>query len=329
MSILSFEFLKSTLSGEDKAKLDSYLNSPLYYMITGRRGAYVYRGEHSLFVLCDHPHIEDRKIIFPELGKADYELTASFLNTEKPPKNGFQLARYTEEDLKALRKRLAEITYSPVSGIVLTEETALDWRYPVRILDTETVSKMEGGNFKTLRKRFKKHNGDIECVPLNAENGLRYMRAALKFWEGAMIMDEKDTPDMSDFYHEYFKIVEQNPEQTKGLLFKQGHRPLGFCAWDQTQQDTANSFINVGDFKNVNGLSDYQTVILCIKLLENGIRRLNLGGSELQSLDSFKAKFKPVATLPLLSADVIYAQPMQVNAEVFTIVEPQPRAQAA
>jgi len=36
MSALSYEFLKAELSGDQRARVDSYLNSPLYYLITGR-----------------------------------------------------------------------------------------------------------------------------------------------------------------------------------------------------------------------------------------------------------------------------------------------------
>ena len=117
MSTVSFEFLKAELSGEQKARVDSYLNSPLYYLLTGRKGARLYKNHHSAVVVCAHPHIQDRLLVFPEIGKADYELTASVLNMLNPPKNGVQLARYSEEEIKALQQRLSKLSYTNVSGL--------------------------------------------------------------------------------------------------------------------------------------------------------------------------------------------------------------------
>lgn len=309
------------LFGQDsKEQIDSYLHSPLYYMITGRKGAWLYKNTHSALVVCVHPHIEHRLVVFPEIGKADFELTVSVLSTLTPPKNGIQLARYTEEGIAKLKRQLTKLSYTPVIGISDTEETVLDWRYPLHILDTGQVSEMKGKPYQKIRNMFRNAAQHVTSAPLNEKNSLRFMKAALKFWEGNMIFNEKDTEDMSEFYHELFKIIERHPGALEGLLFLQGRKPVGFTAWDCSGRDTANMFVNLGD-TSISGLSDYQMVTTCQTLHEKGINRLNLGGSELQSLDAFKTKFHPAESLKIHSADIIYRAPLIPHVEVHTIVD--------
>ncbi|MCB1531338.1 MAG: DUF2156 domain-containing protein [Alphaproteobacteria bacterium] len=320
MGALSYEFLKQELTGSQKAKPDSYQNSPLYYTITGRKGARLYKSKFSSMVVCEHPHIEQRLMVFPEIGKADYELTASVLNMIDPPKNGVQLARYSAGELETLKRKLENLNYSAVSGVSIVEEHVMDWRYPVHVLDTAKVQALEGKEFKQIRKKFRKAAEHITHIPLNQDNALRLMRATLKFWEGNMIANEKDTDDMSEFYLELFKIMDENPGQVNGLFFMQGRRPVGFTVWDQTAPDISNCFVNLGD-TSITGLSDYQMVSVCQDLNKRGIRYLNIGGSEIKSLDDFKIKYQPAESVELLSADVLYRRVENVNISAHTLVE--------
>lgn len=318
MNKLTYEFLRSVLSGDQNAREDSYVNSPLYYMLTGRKGAQLYKNHASALVTCMHPNMPHRLLVFPEIGKGDYHLTATVLDMITPPASGVQLARYTEDDLKKLKQQL-EDSSSNVSAITVTEENVLDWRYPVRIFDTAQVSALNGHGFQSIRSKFKQAASHITHVPLSRGTALRLMKACLKYWEGSMIYNAKDTDTMSDFYIELFKIMEDYPEMLQGLLFMDGKKPLGFSIWDQPTDHTSNLLANLGD-ASVTGLADYQTITTCRALNDQGIRYLNRGGSETQSLDSFKAKFKPAKTINIMSADVIYKKPKHHDIEVHTLV---------
>ena len=252
--------------------------------------------------------------------KADYELTADVLCKLSPPVNGIQLARYTQQGITALKHKIADRIFTPVSGIQIREETVEDWRYPVHVLDTETVAQMQGADFRTIRNKFRAAAKNITIVALEPGTALRHMRAALKFWEGTMIQNQKDTPGMSDMYEELFQVVQNHPSATKGLAFYQGRRPVGLSVWDRPYADTSNLSANLADI-SVRGLSDFQVVSVCRMLKEEGIKYMNFGGSERESLDDFKAKFKPVKTIDLLSAEVIYTRPANDNIQKFTIVE--------
>jgi len=257
--------------------------------------------------------------VFPEVGKCDYELTASVLNMLEPPQNGIQLARHSEEEVSALKRQLAQLNYTPVTGVSVVEEDVMDWRYPARILDTETVLNLQGKVFKDVRTKFRRAAKVVEHTPLNQENALKFMRAALKFWEGNMIFNAKDTSDMSDFYIALFRIMEENPEAIDGLFFMQGRKSLGFSVWDTPSAGAANLLVSLCD-TSVAELADYQVIESCRALHERGVETLNMGGSETQSLDSFKAKYQPRESLKVLSADVSYRQVENVNVEVRELV---------
>lgn len=319
MSKVSLDYLKKELSRNQDEKLDSYLQSPLYYLITGRKGAQLYKNHNAALVVCQHPHSEDRLMVFPEVGKADYELTASVLNMLTPPKNGIQLARYHHDDIRSLREQLAKPDYSTVSGISIIEEDILDWRYPMHIVACNRVGQMQGSKFQKTRNKFRQAAQSITSVELNHQNSLRFMRAALKFWEGNMIANRKDTDDMSSFYEEFFKIAEQYPNTYEGLVFMQGRKPVGLSVWEELSSSIANSFVHISD-TTIGGLSDFQLVSTCRMLHARGVRHLNLGGSETHSLNAFKQKYQPVKSAKLLSANVTYVQAANTNIQVHQIV---------
>lgn len=321
--MLSYDFLVSSLRTEGQVKEDSYLNAPLYYILTGRKGAWIYKGFKSALIVCVHPQVANKFLVFPELGKADYELTASVLAKLTPPENGIQLARHTEEELINLKHQLAKLSYTPVSGIEIREERNMDWRYPVRILDTEIVSAMEGIRFDRLRNKFRAAARDIQVVELTRENALREMRAALKFWEGTMISRDREVEGMSEMYHALFEVLKTCPQGIQGLFFYQGKRPVGFSVWDEPYMKTANLFVNLAD-TTIRGLADFQIVNACRKLHGNDIKYMNLGGSEVESLDAFKTKFTPVKSVRILSADVVYRQPANDGIETAVIIAPSP-----
>ena len=264
-------------------------------------------------------------MVFPEIGKADYELTASVLGMLTPPKNGIQLARHSMQDIVAIKREIADRTYTTVSGIQTRDETVEDWRYPVRIFDTALITAMEGRKFKNIRNKFRTAAQNIEAIPLEPGSALSHMRAALKFWEGTMIANQKDHPNMSGMYEELFRIAAARPESVNGLYFCQGKRPVGLSIWDTPYADTANLVANLSD-TSVTGLSEFQVVSACRTLDEQGVKYLNRGGSEREGLDDFKVKFNPVKTVKILSAEVTYHKPVNDNIEITTMVPSAPLA---
>lgn len=284
---------------------DSYIVSPLYYRITGRKGAWYYKSKNAFVVVMQHPHKVNTLLVFPELGDGEYTLTASVLQKLYRMDHDIQLARYTGENIEQLKRALDHLKDNIVDDLEVFNEDSLDWRYPVHILNTQTVIEMKGKSFEEIRSRIRKTEGDITFEHLNRATAVKQMRAALKFWEGNMIMAGRDTDDMSEFYEEFFKIIENYTGRWDGIIFYKEKRPVGLLVWEEVSQDIANGLINIGD-TTINGLSDFQIVTLSQILNDRGVRFLNVGGSETESLDHYKCKFMPEISVQLHSAKVLY-----------------------
>ncbi|MGB0720706.1 MAG: hypothetical protein ACPGRX_09535, partial [Bdellovibrionales bacterium] len=296
MSTVSYEFLKDEIAPFISGCADSYLSSALYYLLTGRRGLKLYKNDTSALIVCTHPHVEDCLLVFPEIGKGDYQLTASVLGMLRHAPETVQLARYTQGNLQALRQRLSSPGYISDIALNVTEETLMDWRFPMRILDTAVVSDMSGHRFIKIRNKVKRASQSVTFQSIEPQNGLPMMRSALKFWEGTMIARGLETDDISKFYETLFRVYASAPHCISGLAFFEGKRPVGLSLWDRTRPDTGNLLVNLAD-TSITGLSDFQLVNTCKVLRDNGIAFLNTGGSEIETLDSFKSKYQPAQSV--------------------------------
>lgn len=302
---LQYNTLKSELSGVDRIRPDSYVNSALYYLLTGRKGLAQYRDSKSTLITCVHPHIEDRLLVFPEVGDGDFSLTQSVLDSIDPPTNGVQLARYTDGDIEELQQRLRESHRSSRVSLHVQEESVMDWKYPVRVIDTVRTSQLQGKKFKQIRTKYRKAAAKVRAVPVSSEDDIRLMRSVVKFWEGNMILARKDTPGMGDFYTALFEAAIHNLDSVEGLVFINDDRPVGFSVWEVNCAGNASYLANLSD-TSMTGVSDYQMVESCKMMISRGISYANLGGSELRSLDEFKAKYLPHYSVSLKSVDVVY-----------------------
>lgn len=285
---------------------DSYLQSLLYYKITGRKGAWIYTDEDSFLIVCQHPHEMHTMLVFCEVGSKTFDLTFSVLCQLYQSHHKIRLARYSIEDYEQLQKRLAKEPFNIIEALNIVEEDQMDWLYPVHIYDTGVVSSMDGSAYNRIRAKYKKvEKQEVTFRPLDKKTAIRDMSAALKYWEGSMIANNKDTDDMSAFYERFFELLGDYTEPYDGLLYFQGRKPLGFVVWDQVNNTQANSFINLADI-SVSGLSDFQTVTTCKTLKDKNVQYLNVGGSETENLDQFKQKFTPICSIPLISIEVVY-----------------------
>lgn len=306
----SFERFNAVIRQQSVAKCDTYLNAPLYYALTGRHGIWIYEGYGALLVVCRHPHIPDRLLVFPEIGVNDAhaqgKLTASVISDLDVPAGGVQLARFNDQDLAHLREALSQKNNARVSHIDVIPENTMDWRFAVHILNTEKVARLQGHAFMKIRNKIRKVQDQTEILRLGDPGAVRAMRAAHKYWEGSLMMRDIDGGDTSGFYKSLFTMIEEWPELFNGLVFIQGKRPVGFTVYDTPFMQTANLLANLSDAA-IAGLADFQIVETCKAMAADGILRMNFGGSETETLDLFKRKFVPEKSLDLRSAEVFYA----------------------
>lgn len=313
---LSFEQFNRCVRRPEAARGDSYLNAPYYYLLTGRKGAWVHEGYGAVLVVCKHPHIPDRLLVFPEIGPEDRadkgKLTVSVLSGLTPPSGGVQLARFTDEDMARVKEALAGKNDSHLESIQKIAEDSLDWRYPVHVLDTEYVAKLEGGSFAKIRNKCRQVEGEITFMTLDDPRALRAMKATLKYWEGNRLYREEGDDTDTSFYDTVFAMIEKSPLQFGGCVFMQGKRPVGFTVYDRPFMGTSNLLANLCDAA-ITGLADYQIVTTCRQLALDGVTRLNFGGSETEGLDAFKRKFNPRESFNLASGAVQYGARTDMN----------------
>lgn len=298
---------------------DSYALSTPYYLLTGRKGISVYSQNDALVIVCRHPHIEGRLMVFPEIG-GDGTLTLKVLNALQAPENGIQLARYTQADFEKLQNAAAS---APVHGrhfdLAEHEENVMDWKYPVHILNTQNVAGMNGGQYEKLRNKYNKACPQLEVIGLEDPNAIKIMRASLMFWAGTMIYAGKESGhDLTGFYETLFRHMQDFPDVFGGFVVLHNGEPAGFTVWEHTVSGTANGIAGLSR-QSVKGMSEFQTVTACRMLRDEGIKYYNIGGSETEGLNRHKLEYRPEKSIQLHSYDVAPADFLQ-GVQVQTLI---------
>ena len=286
-----------------KPHVDSYRTSLAYYMLTGRKGSKVYTDGQAYVVVSKHPHIEDRLLLFPEIN-GNGSLSLRILSDMVIPKNGIQLARYSQEDLNQLQLAARYTPSNMKVDLIQMDETIMDWEYPVHILDTSITAALEGKSFQQVRTKFNGVADRLTIIPLDAEDAIRSMRAAVMFWAGAMIYAGKESGhSLTELYDVLIKMIQLKPEMFNGFVTMDGKEPAGFTIWDKPVDGTVNAIAGLSR-RSIKGMSEFQTITACRILEKEGIRGYNMGGSETSELDHHKRKYLPRTSLKLSSYDV-------------------------
>lgn len=285
---------------------DSFSTSLPYYLLTGRKGCKVYTDGQATVIVALHPHVDDKLLIFPEVN-GNFELTVKVLNQLAQKGLNVQLARYTEEDFQKLNTAIEKDRKTTITSIKLVPEDILDWKYPAHILDTAKVAYLSGKEFTKLRRAFNRASAieGIEITPLQTEEDILKMRGSIMIWAGLMIAAGKENGhDLTEFYDTLVKQITDFPSIFGGFVITKDREPVGFTIWD-TVNKTANALASLSR-RSLRDLSEFQLITACRILNEKGIKRLNLGGSEIPELDNFKLKFRPIDSIELNSYDVEY-----------------------
>lgn len=323
---LLHEQFNARVRQDSVARGDTYLNAPLYYLLTGRKGAWIHEGYDAVLVVCKHPNVADRLLVFPEIGAPDRKdkgrLTASVLAQITPPSGGVQLARFMPDDLTHLCAALGQRNDGTLDHVEQIVEEVLDWRFPVHILDTKHVAALSGSAFAKIRNKCHQVEDKVDVVGLDDPRALRAMKAAVKYWEGSMLVRDGAEEADTSYYETMFGMIEKWPDMFGGHVYMQGKRPVGFTVYDKAFNGTANLLANLCD-ASITGMADYQVVHTCRVLDAQGITGLNFGGSETESLDAFKRKFSPKESFNLASGAVHYAPRRDINVRSLTLV-PEP-----
>lgn len=306
--------------GEKSARhQDSFVNSLGYYLLTGRGGAKIYSENGSYVVACEHPHLPDTTLIFPEI-VGDGSLSARLLMYFKNEKGNFQLARYMKKDLDKLLGALCLHANRKIAELVPLPEEHMDWAFPVHILGTKITSEMKGKPFENVRNKFNKVSERLEVKSIKTEGALPSIKASLYFWVGGLIASGNvNAQNQMAFYESLIGNLSAYPDLYDGFVVYDKNEPVGFTVWDSSLDDTANSLASLSR-RSIKGLSEFQIVTACKILNNQGIKFYNMGGSETKALDQHKRKFMPACSFEIYSYKVDFKGSGPTNMQVLDLV---------
>jgi hypothetical protein len=296
----------ANLSDAARRRYDSFTLSPAYYALTGRLGGYISVGGGSQAVTCIHPNMPDVQLIFPDIGEKPscdlgLRLAVDAVQQGRHP----QFARLTAANRSALLGN-ASLLQGRSLQFLEFEETVLDWRFPVHILDTALICDRKGGIFKRLRLQLRK----ISRHRLSVADYCREAHASLgeRFFEAWCAECGDARTDAFEIASPGLELLKMNVDQMAGLrqqLILLDGRPSGLCVWEQpvVAGDPA-SLLSIVSLRSACGLAEWQMVLLCERLKGLNITRLDIGGSETYGLDRYKRKFRPCESHELYSVAI-------------------------
>ncbi|MCP4395569.1 MAG: hypothetical protein GY804_15075 [Alphaproteobacteria bacterium] len=292
-----------------KCDLDSYSLSPAYYVLTGRKGAWIYEKNDTAIVICNHPNTEGKALVFPEIGKGGILL--NLIKDMPSPPNGFQLARIPADRAKDMRNYLLSKFDSRYASFKIVPEYAQDWLYPTRVICTEGVSAMTGSHFEEVRQKCNKLLNKKEVVSVNLtsdfiKNNKRQIEDLIFRWSANF---DNKSGSLEGWISPFRQMLDacgnSSHQQLNGTaLYIDGClEAVNIYEIPVASGLPANSFISFFNSK-IKGLSEYNTKDVCQRLREQGIPSLNMGGSESKGLDRYKKKFNPIESKELCTIDV-------------------------
>ncbi len=254
---------------------DSYSVSPAYYLMTGRRGLWRYSRESENILFCIHPN-QDGVILLFNPARSD-SIVHHFLENPILASWPARICRVDQPD------------HYPWQQL---EEDILDWRFPVCILDTGQVSALAGSKFADLRNQFNRgFKQGFSLFPYAPE---------LKGKVSDLIGAWKE-PECQEPYRELLEIIESCSDRNQGVIAMDGGKAIGFVHFETPlQNDNPANSLSLICAPGYRGLEEFMMVVICKRLRAQGIKRLNIGGSESQGLHRFKMKFNPVQ-IPLVT----------------------------
>lgn len=275
---------------------DSYLESPAYYLFTCRKGLWVYEDAERRIIFGKHPNLANGYLIFPVLDYQDEDCLWALVSWLHRCADVLQIVRLSEPF----------ITHNTQWRVKNGIETILDWTYPVRILSTHRVSQMAGHEFKKLRKASRQlEEKSFHAKPLIPTQDEHVLKQIINSWAVKNFSGRYSVDDLTSPYIFLLKLLQDGSLNLQGLVFYEQEQPIGFKMWEVPfdLQRPANSLASLYDTKYQN-IATLMMLEMCRRLSQENIAKVNIGGSETAGLDLFKRHFRPVESLPLITATI-------------------------
>jgi hypothetical protein len=299
----NLEYFSQCLSNE--YDLDNYSTSPIYYALTGRDGLWLYHYNKTLVPFCVHPNVKNTILIFPPLGEKNYLSIPFLLQKIYRPTIKYKLARYKAENLSKL-ERIS--VFFPCFSFTRVTEQILDWKYPVHIISTQQLSQMAGRKFDNMRHMVHKASKlDVQIDSLSP----KYLRAINKLsyrWTRNQTQDENEIDDLVSYYVKLIELMRTHPHLLDGLVYLIQDEICGVIIWSKPNPNQSSATAHAGLYDTTfKGLPEFAWHKASETLFAQGVKLVNIGGSETSGLDAFKRKFRAPHVLDICSFDITFS----------------------
>lgn len=277
---------------------DSYLVSPNYYLLTGRKGLYIFKKHDSHLLFCNHPNQNDSFLVFPLFKTNQIQTLTSFVEEFYELKK-IQVIRFQSRHMNLYQN-------SPIKIRVLTEEI-LDWKFPSVQISTESVCNLIGGKFKDLRYNISKV--EVEDIKLEAFHYEKHFSSSIeltKKWCNRNISKKFNFENLFSLYSEIlnnYKFM----EGMIGYVLYYKDNLVAFNFLEKTifseEEMVSLAFIADVDYK---GIPSFMRYMVCKSLYPN-TKTITIGGAETYGLYKFKKKLNPINEIELNTLEITVA----------------------
>lgn len=276
---------------------DIYARSSAYYGFTGRKGLSLISLGNDFAIAAAHPNNEQRRLLFHPSGNLNPFLLSGYIN--QVGKQVTDIARVSEKDAVAFVQTAKQSL--PDWRIDLIDEDVLDWRYPVHTLDTSAIAAMSGSSFTDFRKNI--HRAErlgLQSRAIKLPDDALILSRIVKRWANDAADRYGESEFLQDPYNFLLKNLVEFSPKIDGFIAFQGNDPIGFAMWQITdpEKGEAASLATVQCHPQ-KGVSEYLYREMGVRLLNEGIARVCIGGSETPGLDNFKLKMNPASSIVL------------------------------
>ncbi len=275
----------------------TYVTQGMYGIGKNNLGYKYYDGE-NLSAVSVYPKIEnpDLNVFYwiRPMGKGILDVIDEFskdlLDRDNVPTYAKKLF---EDQYKYLKKRgFQDVDKFPWHSTAPAEDDT----YPERILDIgKTIEEAKNaGKTRQLGRSLKnyymyKNDDEVEKASVfrNEEDAFEVAKRFFKF------QTKKNKPNVSnayDFYNVIYNLEKQ--DILEEIVYKKNISVAFYFSVVQNE-DYASLYAMLSDRELHNNVSDFLIFRILNRLKSNKLKHLNLGGSELKSLDEYKQKFRP------------------------------------
>ena len=275
---------------------DLYSTSAAYFMMTGRKGLWIYGNEDTAMIVARHPNIDDRILFFPPMGVNPVNLIESALLDPAIPAGKKKLARLGPED-----QYLSAVLEQRGSGTIEVEEV-LDWKFPVHVLDTANVIDSKGKDFRDFRKNIYRAFGrGLWSESIDSQDDIARVLEISKSWAMRHVNDNYSIEDLVGPTKYALSLFNNANLSINGLIINEGNEAVGYIMWEETNPSKGLANSVSGMSVRPRGTEEFAILEMCKKLKETGFRKVCIGGSEKEGLDNFKRKMCPASSVNLLT----------------------------